>query len=727
MALEITVGPPLLTISSGQTVLVSEPDGQIYPGSDKGLYFLDTRMISTYRILANGRSFDLLNGGAVLHFASRSFLINPEIETESGMIAARSLGLALSRLVDGGLHEDFEITNYGLAPVRFNFELLIRCDFADIFDVKANHIVRRSRIATHWDADSATFTSTYTNAAFRRALRIRACNSDSPGQITNGRLTFEVALQPGGTWHTCLCHDLVDGERVYEAPAECFAHAPPARLKAFHDDWRATVLKLETSNEEFYRLFRQSVADIATLRLPIEGTDHLRFVAAGGVPWFVALFGRDSLIAALQTVFVYPEFACGALEVLGELQATEVDDFRDAEPGRILHELRRGELATLHKVPHTPYYGTADATPLYVITLHLAWRCSGDKALLEKHLGTAERCLAWIDDYGDRDGDGFQEYATRSPAGIENQGWKDAGDSVMRPDGSPVAAPKALCELQGYVYDAWLRMAEIYDVLERPGDADRLRAKAADLCRRFDEAFWDEESGFYAYCLDAEKQKVLTVASNPGHLLWSGIVPPDKAKRVVERLMKQDMWSGWGIRTLSARHPSYNPHSYQNGSVWPHDNGLIALGFKRYGFHDEAAKIARDISEAASFFMLHQLPELYAGIQRDDGNFPVQYAGANVPQAWAAGTVFLLLQAIVGFQPDAGAGFLYLDPWLPAWLPDLRLTDLRLGAETFDIRIEGLGADVTISVLAGDPGKVRRRSIVDAAEQLRVGPRPLRE
>jgi glycogen debranching enzyme len=566
-----------------------------------------------------------------------------------------------------------------------------------------------------------TFTSAYANAGFRRALRVRICNSDSPGQITNGRLTFEVEVHPGNVWHTCLCHDLIDGERVYEAPSECFAHAPPAWLGSGLEEWRNAVLKLETGNEEFYRLFRQSVEDMASLRLPIEGTDHLRFVAAGGVPWFVTLFGRDSLIAALQTVFVYPDFARGALEVLGEQQATEIDDYRDAEPGRILHEQRHGELASLRKVPHTPYYGTADATPLYIITLHVAWHCIGDRALLERHLGTAERCLAWIDHYGDRDGDGFQEYATRSPVGLDNQGWKDSGDSVMHPDGSPVEAPKALCELQGYVYDAWLRMAEIYDALGRPADAARLRGKAADLYRHFDEAFWDEETGFYAYCLDAEKRKVLTVASNPGHLLWSGIVPPEKARRVVDRLMRPDMWSGWGIRTLSAEHPSYNPFSYQNGSVWPHDNGLIALGFKRYGFHDEAAQVARDISEAASFFMLHQMPELYAGIQRDGANFPVQYAGANVPQAWAAGTVFFLLQAIVGFQPTAEEGVLYLDPWLPSWLPGVTLRDLRIGAEIFAIRIEGSGADVTITVLAGDAGKVRTRSIVGALAQLKRG------
>ena len=718
MSLEITVGPPLLSVNNGQTVLASEPDGQIYPDTDKGLYFFDTRIISTYRIYANGSSFSLLNAGSVYYYAARTYLNNAEFETETGIVPAKTLGLVLNRTVGDGLHEDYDITNYGQVKVAFNLEIMIRSDFADLFDVKARHLVRRGRIETKLDEEKSRFTVSYTNGSFHRALCLNIVNNDSPARIVNGRLNFEVEIEPGKSWHTCLCHTLVDGDRSYEPPKACFAHAPPEALGAGLREWCESVLRFESSNEEFYRLYKQSIEDMASLRLPVEGTDHLRFVPAGGVPWFIALFGRDTLLAALQTTIVYPNFGRGALEVLGELQATEDDPFRDAEPGKILHELRQGELARLGKVPHTPYYGTADATPLYLITLHTAWLQGGDKALLEQHLGTAERCLAWIDTFGDRDGDGLQEYGTRSAAGLENQGWKDAGDSVMHVDGRPVEAPKALCELQGYVYDAWLRMSEIYDVLNRPRQAARLREKAADLRTRFDAAFWDEESGFYAYCLDAGKRKVMTVASNPGHLLWSGIVPPEKAERVVRRLMQPDMWSGWGIRTLSAKHPSFNPFSYQNGSVWPHDNGMIALGFKRYGFHDEAAKVARDISEAASFFMLHQMPELYAGIQRDGSNFPVQYAGANVPQAWAAGTVFMLLQAILGFQPHASEGRLYLDPWLPGWLPDVTLKNLRMGADVFELRIAGSGADTTIEVLAGDPGKVVRRPMKDGTERL---------
>jgi glycogen debranching enzyme len=361
-------------------------------------------------------------------------------------------------------------------------------------------------------------------------------------------------------------------------------------------------------------------------------------------------------------------------------------------------------------VPHTPYYGTADATILYLIVLHDAWRWCGDQGLIERHLPTAEKCLEWIDAYGDRDGDGFQEYETRSSAGYENQGWKDSGEAVVYPDGSLVKGPKALCELQGYVYDAWLRMADVYDHIGNDGRAGELRGKARVLFRRFNEAFWDEDAGFYAYALDGKKKKVLSVASNPGHCLWSGIVPPDRAARVVQRLMKPDMWSGWGIRTLSSEHPSFNPYSYQNGSVWPHDNGIIALGFKRYGFAAEAARIARDVSQAGSFFMLHQLPELYAGIQRNDTNFPVQYLGANVPQAWAAGSVFSFLQAILGIQPDAPNGRLYIDPVLPGWLPDLTLIDLRLGDKRFDLRFERTDEKTFCEVLKGDADTVTLRS-----------------
>ncbi len=461
-------------------------------------------------------------------------------------------------------------------------------------------------------------------------------------------------------------------------------------------------------------MYRQAIDDMGALRLPVQGRRGQVYVPAAGLPWFMAPFGRDSLISSLQNIIIWPEFAKGALDVLGHWQATTYDAWREAEPGKIMHELRCGELAHFHLIRHTPYYGTADATPLYLITLHAAWRATGDRALLETYLPNAEAALRWIDEEGDRDGDMFQEYEKRTPDGYENTVWKDSGDSMTWPDGTLVRGPKAVCELQGYVYDAWRRMAEVFDALDLPDRAATMRGKAAALFRKFNEVFWIEELGFYAYLLDGDKRPVPTIASDVGHLLWSGIVPPDRAARVVGRLMAPEMNTGWGIRTLSSRHGAYNPYSYQNGSVWPHDNSLIALGFKRYGFAADVADIARGISEAASHFESSQLPELYAGIDRSQSPFPVQYLGANVPQAWAASSAFALLQAVLGIEQDAPNHRLWVDPALPHWLPDITMLNIPLGSDRLSLRFVRDGERTTWDVLDGDPDVVRARPFMSS-------------
>ena len=717
MSFKVQVGPAQIAIHQGQTVLVTEPDGQVNGQSKRGLYFRDTRVISAWAIYANGEPWDLLNGGAVAYHAARIFQINRAFVSEDGPIAARTLGLVIGRHIEGGLHEDINITNNSRHPVRFNLEIAIRADFADIYEVKSDQIVRRGHITTSWSPKRQSLRFTYRNKQFCREVIVYTGQGDGkPAVNVNGRLSFDIALKAGQAWHRCLIYDLVDGASRIRAPKQCSDSGTVLNHVGKIIGWQRKVLKIETSNEEFYRCYSQGVQDLAALRLPLKGTDHKVFVPAAGLPWFVALFGRDTLIVALQTMVVYPEFAAGALEVLGQLQAKERDDYRDAEPGKILHELRYGELAHFKMIPHTPYYGTADATPLFLVALHAAWQATGDRGLIERHLPVAEACLTWIEKYGDRDGDGFQEYQTRSTAGYENMAWKDSGDSVMYPDGTLVRGPKALCELQGYVYDAWLRMAQIYDELGNRRRANALRKKAASLFKKFNETFWDEESGFYAFALDGEKKKVLSVTSNVGQCLWSGIIAPERARSVVNRLMRKDMWSGWGIRTLSADHPSFNPYNYQTGAVWPHDNSLIALGMRRYGFAAEAAAVARDISRAAGHFLLNQLPELYGGLQRDPTSFPVQYLGANVPQAWAAGSPFMLLQAMLGLQQDAPGGKLYVDPALPDWLPNITLTDLRLGQRRFDIRFWRDGMDTVFKVLKGKSGLVERRSTVRTCE-----------
>jgi glycogen debranching enzyme len=686
MPFKVQVGPHQVSIHHGQTVLVTEPDAQINSPSERGLYFFDTRVISSWRIYANGEHWDLLNGGAITPYASRTYLTNPKIPTANGIIPQRTLGLLIGRMINEGMHEDIDLTNNSMQRVNFQLEIAVRCDFADIFEVKSNDIVRRGQITTTWSQATQELRTSYRNADFLRGVTIAPAGGKPEAVYANGRLSFEIDLEPGAAWHCCLLYTLQDGERAFSPLDACVHDHNKTHHAETLADWLNSVLNIRTSNEEFYRLYRQALEDMAALRLPFAGTDHKVFLPAAGLPWFVAPFGRDSLIVSLQNILIYPDFARGSLDILGSLQAKAEDDYRDAEPGKILHEMRYGELAHFKLIPHTPYYGTADATPLYLILLHAAWRGTGDKALLERHLETAEGCLFWIDNYGDRDGDGFQEYQTRSPAGYENMGWKDSGDSIVYPDGSLVKGPKALCELQGYVYDAWLRMSEVFDALGKPDRAGELREKAAALFKRFNEAFWDEELGCYVLALDGEKKKVRTVASNVGHCLWSGIATKERAGKVVSRLMAPDMWSGWGIRTLSAKHAAFNPYNYQTGSVWPHDNAIIAMGFKRYGFAAEVGRIARDISEAASHFLFNQLPELYTTIERDEEGFPVQYLGANVPQAWAAGSVFALLQAILGFLPDAPRGKLYVDPVLPPWLPDLTVLDLHVGQHRFDIR-----------------------------------------
>ncbi|MGH7023155.1 MAG: amylo-alpha-1,6-glucosidase [Caulobacteraceae bacterium] len=717
MTLEISVGPPRLSINHGYGVLITDEDGQIPWPTDKGFYHSDTRVISTWLIYADGQSWELLNSGAVEYYASRVHLTNPKLETESGTIKERTLGLTVARCIVEGVHEDLDVVNHGSKRAKFNLEIVIRSDFADLFEVKSGKIVRRGRIDTAWSEGRDKLTTCYRNNGFRRDVIVSVKNSGSPPVYANGRVSFSVDLEPGEAWHSCLLYEIGDGKTMARAPRVCIARMGEHEARRRLDDWRAAALKVTPASPEYQRFYEQSLRDIASLRLPIEGTDDLQFVPAGGTPWFVALFGRDSLVASLQTAMVYPDLARGALEVLARYQAKRRDDWRDAEPGKIMHELRRGELAYFKKIPHTPYYGTADATILYLMVLHNTWRCTGDEGLIEKHLPAAEKCLRWIDRYGDRDGDGFQEYQTRSSAGYENQGWKDSGEAVVYPDGSLVKGPKALVELQGYVYDAWLRMAQIYDALGKRARAGTLRRRAKALFERFNDAFWDEDSGFYAFCLDGDKKKVLSVASNPGHCLLCGIVPPDRAAKVVRRLMEPDMNSGWGVRTLSSKHPAFNPYSYQNGAVWPHDNAFIAAGFRRYGFDEEATILMRDVTEASSYFVQHQLPELYSGLQRDPSSFPVQYLGANTPQAWAAGSCFAFLQTLLGFNPDAQAGKVFLDPRLPEWMPRIEIRDLRVGGKTFDIAF-WRDAEVTrFEVLKGDASAVEQKSDATRTER----------
>jgi glycogen debranching enzyme len=684
MPVAIGVGPPLITINQGNTFMVTNLRGEIEPYQEHGVFARDTRFVSAYRLSINQLYWTLLSSTTLTYYSAGFEFVNPALQTEDGDLPERTVGLSLLREVAEAIDERYTIVNYGMRPARFFLELLLRSDFADIFEVRAAKIVRRGRVLTEWDAAGRRLTTSYQHKDFQRTCRLEVIACDSVPLYANGRLYYEIALAPGQRWQAHTSIQLI-------TQADAGATRPPPTEKRREADerqsaWVGSSTALRSANEDVYRAYRQSIEDMGALRLEDDDPSNQTWIPAAGIPWYATFFGRDSLIVALQCMAVNPGLGIGTLYKLGQLQATEADDWRDAQPGKIPHEIRFGELAHFHTIPHTPYYGTADATPLYLIALHETWLWTGDRALLEQHRATAERCLEWIDTYGDLDADGFQEYLRRSPKGLDNQGWKDSGDAVIHLDGSPAEPPIALCELQGYVYDAKVRMAEVFAALGDDERAAALRAQAAQLRERFEDAFWDEQEQTYYYALDGQKRPLRAVVSNAGHCLWSGIASPERGAQVVRRLLRDDMWSGWGIRTLSAHHPCYNPHSYHRGSVWPHDNGIAVAGFKRYGFALEASRLARDIWEAASDFDSYRLPELYAGLARAESHFPVQYLGANIPQAWAAGTIFHLLRTILGLRADAPNGRLFVAPTLPHWLPDLTLSRLRCGPARLTLR-----------------------------------------
>jgi glycogen debranching enzyme len=460
--------------------------------------------------------------------------------------------------------------------------------------------------------------------------------------------------------------------------------AEPTVAEEEYGHWTDRCARIRSDGELLDLAIRRSIADLRLLRNdgPMRGEHYI----AAGIPWFTTLFGRDSIITSLQVLPFMPDVARETLRVLADWQATEDDPGRDMEPGKILHELRVGELARTGELPHRPYYGSIDATPLWLILLDETYRWTGDLDLMRSLWPNALAAMAWIDKYGDRDGDGFVEYERRTPAGLLNQGWKDSGDAIRHRDGTLAVAPIALVEIQGYVYDAKLRMASLARRLDDPALAARLESEAAELYRRFNDTFWLEDTSFYAIALDRDKRSVGTIGSNPGHCLWSGIVPPERVDAVVDRLLDPAMDCGWGIRTYASGQPGYNPVGYHTGTVWPHDNALIAAGMKRAGRHDAADRVASRIFEAAQHSPDFRLPELFCGFDRGLADMPVPYPVACSPQAWSAATSLSLLQTMLGMHADAARDVLELDrPHLPAWLGKVTVHELRVGERSVDL------------------------------------------
>ena len=675
-----------LTILEGSTFCLSDERGDI-ADPVMGLFADDTRFLSRWILTINGQRPLRLSSDKVEYFSAAFYLRNPI----AGGLDQDVLSIGRDRFIGDGMQENIVVQNHAPHPVEFELALEVGTDFADIFAVKEHDFA-----LGHPDSASplpelalGEFDPEGNQFVFVDGpKRLTQVLLSQPGEVNGSSVRYSIALQSREEWR--LRADVIpsaDGVRVAVGHAERRFGDELSRVRSSLSAWHLSVPHLRASWEQLAGTFSQSVADLASLRMDEDPRVPGQLPAAG-MPWFMTVFGRDTLITCLQTMLFGPELASNALRVLAALQATEDDPRIDAEPGKIVHEVRHGKGADAW---FPRYYGSVDATPLYLVLLSEVWRWTGDGALVHDLREPAMRALRWIDEFGDLDGDGFVEYKRRSERGLVNQSWKDSGDSQRFYDGRLAEAPIAPGEVHGYVYDAKQRMAEV--AREVWGDAelaDRLEAEAAELQKRFDEAFWCEaRGGYYALALDGHKARVDSLTSNIGHLLWSGIVPPARADAIVDQLMGDELWSGWGVRTMSTGDGAFNPLSYHNGTVWPHDNSLIAWGLARYERWPETHRIARRMLSAAGHFA-NQLPEVFAGFSRSATPFPIAYPTAARPQAWAAGTPVLLLQLLLGLRPDPAAKALVSSApqELPAWLGGLTLSGVRAFERSWDVRLE---------------------------------------
>jgi glycogen debranching enzyme len=648
-----------INILEGSTFVVSDDRGDLAPDDHLcGLFFRDIRHLSRFQVRLNGRVPDALTADTLEYDEALFYLA----EQTGTVYHDPTLSLIRHRFVGDGMVDRLRLGNTGPRPVQVELSVLFGADFADIFEIK-DQLSKVGQVA--WELADDRVILRYRRGGFRRETVIRAAGAF----FTDESLTFRVNLDPEQAWQAEI------EVSVATQAARPLPH--PSRHPAMQTSlaqWLAGAPRLDTASDDLRRTYRCSLVDLAALRFYPETMPESSLPAAG-LPWFMALFGRDSLIASYQTIPFVPELARTTLRALAARQAGDFDDFRDAEPGKILHELRHGELVHFQERPQSPYYGSCDATPLFLIVLDEYERWTGDRQTALDLEPAARAALRWIEEYGDTNGDGYLDYRSRNPtSGLVNQCWKDSWNSIVHPDGRLAELPRATCEVQGYAYDARLRTARLARaVWGDPVLADRLERDAAALRDRFTRDFWLADSGCYALALDGAGQPVRTVTSNPGHLLWSGIVPEEHVDPLVAHLLGPRLYSGWGIRTMASGQAAYNPMEYHNGTVWPHDNSIIAAGLVRYGRRAAAAQVARDLLAAASHFG-YRLPEAFLGVDRALTGLPVPYPTACSPQAWASGAPLLLLRCLLGLEPVGDR--LRVDPGVPVELGALTLAGI---------------------------------------------------
>ncbi|HUB39804.1 MAG TPA: glycogen debranching N-terminal domain-containing protein [Streptosporangiaceae bacterium] len=668
----------LVQILEGNTFVVSDDRGDIEASrtDPTGLFSFDTRFLSRWVLTVNGQRLTALSTDDVQYFQTRFFLV-----PGSGTVYVDAkLSIIREREVADGFREKLRALNHENSPVDLVIRVEAASDFADLFEVK-DALKKKGKYGN--EVVDGSLVLRYQRETYARETWISSTES---AKVDENGFTFNVTVPAHGEWSTEL--DVVASEgsqdevragagtRAQDGPVGIRGQGRRVRQDMAHglQKWLQKVPAVECDWEAVGHIYRRCLTDLAALRfttLTLPG----RALPAAGLPWFMTIFGRDSIFTSLQALPFTSELASTTLLALAERQGTRIDDFRDEDPGRILHEMRYGEMTAFEERPHSPYYGNADATALYVVLLDEYERWTGDTKLVRELEHAARAALNWIDEYADLQGNGYVSYQRRNQkTGLENQCWKDSWDSISYRNGDLPGFPRATCELQGYAYDAKVRGARLArQVWHDTAFADRLEKEAADLKRRFNRDFWVEDGEYFAVAIDSDGRKVDSLTSNIGHLLWSGIVDTTKARSIARHLLGPRLFSGWGVRTLAEGEARYNPIGYHVGTVWPFDNSFIAWGLRRYGFKDEAACIVAGIMEAAELFQ-GRLPEAFGGYPRGTTRYPVQYPTACSPQAWSTGAPLLMLRAGLGLEPQGDN--LIVDPALPLRVGHLQILDL---------------------------------------------------
>lgn len=708
-----------LYASQDRTVFSMGLDGFIRPGSAHGLYVYETRLLSNYVYRINQQD---LKAVALSNVEQHSWLgyyttLPPGIDLPSpdegsGQVhlsSENTLEIRISRTVGEGVHEDVDITNFSLQTTRFELQLAVDGDFASLSEVGGERL-QQGQLQTAWrelDAGDRELHFDYHAEhswehqgksgieRIHRQVKLVFSSLDSPPVYSDGMVRFSITLNPREAWHTCVfMTPLIDG-KVMQPQHGCRElsgmHSDLDRRRTYflQDSTQFATVESNTLAPVVLPTLEQARRDLAALRLHDLNWGEHAWTMAAGLPIYIALFGRDTLTTAWQAALLSTEMLAGTLYELAQWQGKEVNDWRDEEPGRMLHEAHTGPLEMLNYNPRSRYYGSITTSGFYPVVVSELWHWTGDKGMVRPLIKPMVAALRWLDEWADPDGDGFYEYQTRSTQGTKHQAWKDSRDAIVDEDGNQVEPPIATSEEQAFAYIAKLHGAEVLWWMDEKDEAKRLYRQAQELKKRFNEAFWMPDEGFFAMGLDSRNRQIRSIGSNAGHLLGTAIVDSALVKKTADRLFEKDLFSGWGIRTLSDQNPAYNPYSYHRGSIWPVEQGTFAVGFMRYGLWDHLERLTRAQFEAAALFLHFRLPEVFSGHARDrDHPFPAFYPKTNSPQAWSASAVFLMLQSLLGLYPYAPLNTLVVDPHLPEWLPEITLKKLKVGKAMVDIQFQ---------------------------------------